>query len=100
VEARIAELLYRLVNRVDNLGIGVQLPVRAEDFSISIMSRLALVPTQPPTQWVLGTLSWGWWQGPEADHLPAAGAEVKITGAIPPLPKVFMAWCLINYGQG
>jgi hypothetical protein len=34
--------------------------------------------------------------GSEADHSPPSSAEVKKGGAIPPLPHVFMAWCLSN----
>jgi len=42
------------------------------------MSRLALRPTQPPIQWVLGALSLGVKQsGLEADHSPPSSAKVK-----------------------
>jgi hypothetical protein len=34
--------------------------------------------------------------GREADHSPPSSEEVKNNGAIPPLPHVFMVWCLIN----
>jgi hypothetical protein len=44
----------------------------------TIMSRMALGPTQPPIQWVLGTLSLGVKQPEcEADHSPPSNAEVK-----------------------
>jgi hypothetical protein len=37
--------------------------------------------------------------GREADHSLAPSAEVKNGGAVPPLPHVFIAWCLINYAE-
>jgi hypothetical protein len=41
-------------------------------------SRTDLVPTQPPIQWVTGTLSLGVKQpGREADHSPPSSAEVR-----------------------
>jgi hypothetical protein len=44
-------------------------------------------PTQPPIQWVPGTISLGIkLPGREADYSPPASAEVKNGGAIPPLP--------------
>jgi hypothetical protein len=64
------------------------------------VSRTALEPTQPPIQWVPGTLSLGVKRpGREVDHLPLSGAEVKIMrGALPPLPQyVFMTWCLVKH---
>jgi hypothetical protein len=57
---------------------------RVKNFLFSMSSRSALVPTQPPVQWVPGALSLGVkQQGHEADHSPPANAEV-------------IAWCLIN----
>jgi hypothetical protein len=49
------------------------------------MSRPVLGPTQPPIQWVSGALY----------------LRVKQlgNGAIPPLLYVFMAWCLVKYGD-
>jgi hypothetical protein len=45
---------------------------------ITIMSRTALGPTQPPVHWVPGALSLGVkWPGREADHSPPSSAEVK-----------------------
>jgi hypothetical protein len=53
-------------------------------FIFTIMSRMALGPTQPPIQWVPGALSLG---------VKRPGRE-----AIPPLPQyVFMAWCLVKH---
>jgi hypothetical protein len=43
-------------------------------------------PTQPPIQWVPEALSLGVKRpGREADHSPPSSAEVKKSGAIPPL---------------
>jgi hypothetical protein len=57
-------------------------------FSVFVTTfRLALDPTQPPIQWVPGTLS------PkvrrpecEAGHSPPSSVEVRMCGAIPPFP--------------
>jgi hypothetical protein len=43
--------------RPDDQGVGARVPVWSRIFSTS--SRLALGPTQPPTQWIPGTLSPG-----------------------------------------
>jgi hypothetical protein len=52
------------------------------------MSRPALGPTQPPIQWVPGVLSMGVKRpGRGADHSPPSSAEVRMNGAIPPLPN-------------
>jgi hypothetical protein len=47
-------------------------------FLFTTASRTALGPTQPPIQWVPGTLSLGVKRpGREADHSPPSSAEVK-----------------------
>jgi hypothetical protein len=47
-------------------------------FLFTTASRTALVPTQPPIQWVPGSLSLGLKRpGREADHSPPSSAEVK-----------------------
>jgi hypothetical protein len=59
----------------------------------------ALGPTQPPIQWVAGTLSLGVKrQGREADHSLPTSAEVMNTWSyIYPLPQyAFMAWCSVK----
>jgi hypothetical protein len=59
---------------------------------------LALVPTQPPTQWILRALSLGIKRsGCEADHSIRLLPRLRIRGAIPPLPIVFIAWYLIEH---
>jgi hypothetical protein len=62
------------------------------------ISRTALGPTQPPIQWVPGTLSLGVkLPGREADHSFPSSAEVKMCGVIPTLPQyAFMTWCLVK----
>jgi hypothetical protein len=52
----------------------------------STVSRPALRPTQPPTQWASWALSLGLkWSRSEANHLPPSSAEVKNGGVVPPL---------------
>jgi hypothetical protein len=63
-----------------------------EKIPSSTASRLALGPTQPPTQWVPGSLSLGVkWPGVK---LTAHLHLVQRCGAVPPVPQyAFMAWC-------
>jgi len=47
-------------------------------FILATMSRLALEPIQPPTQWVAGVLTLGVKQlGHEVDHSPPCSAAAK-----------------------
>jgi hypothetical protein len=47
-------------------------------FLFTTASRMAVVPTQPPIQFVLGAFSLGVkWPGREADHSPPSSVEVK-----------------------
>jgi hypothetical protein len=41
------------------------------------LSRLALRPTQPPVQWVLGLFPWVKWSGLGIDQPPLSSAQVK-----------------------
>jgi hypothetical protein len=53
-------------------------PSWVKNFFFSMSSRSALVSTQPPIQWVPGTISPGVkWPWREADHSPPTSAEVK-----------------------
>jgi hypothetical protein len=71
-------------------GLG-SIPGRARDFLTA--SRPALVLTQSPIQWVLGTLSlWVKRRRREADLSPSSSAGVKNVGAIPPLSHR-SSWC-------
>jgi hypothetical protein len=52
-------------------------------FLFETVSRPALVPSQPPLQWVPGALSLGVKRpGRETDHLPPSSAEVKECGEL------------------
>jgi hypothetical protein len=76
---------------------GIQSPIYC-DF---VASRVAVGPTQLPIQWVPGAISPGIKrQGREADRSPPSSTQDKNGGAIPPLPHVLMALCLINKAQG
>jgi hypothetical protein len=76
---------------LDDRGVGVRVPVGSRIFSKS--SRPALGSTQPPIQWVRGTLSlWVRRSGREADHSPPASAEIKkVWIHTSTLPYAFMA---------
>jgi hypothetical protein len=52
-------------------------------------------PTQPPIQWVRGTLSLGVKQpGREADHSPQSSAEAKNVSSYTSTHQyTFLAWC-------
>jgi hypothetical protein len=70
-----------------------------EIFIFTTASRMALGPTQPPVQWVLGALSLGVKRpGREADHSLPSSAEVKNAWSYTSTPPyVFMAWCLVKH---
>jgi hypothetical protein len=57
---------------------------RGKILLLSTASRPTVGPTQPPIQWVSEVRR----PGPEADHSLPSSAEVKIGGAIPPVPHV------------
>jgi hypothetical protein len=47
-------------------------------FPVTSASRPALVPTQPPIQWVPGFFPWGKERpGRDADHSPPSSAKVE-----------------------
>jgi hypothetical protein len=77
-------------------------PGRVKNFLFSASSRPDLGPTQPPIQWVPGSLSPGIKrQGREADYSPPASAEVmKLWIYTSTPPYAFMAYCLISWAQG
>jgi hypothetical protein len=63
-------------------------------FLFTTVSRPALEPTQPPIQWVPGALSLGVkLPEREADHSHPHSAEIKMRGAIPPLPNTPSWYC-------
>jgi hypothetical protein len=69
-----------------------------ETFLFTTASRTALGPTQPPIQWVPGTLSLGVKRlGREADHLRPSSVEVKNAWSYTSTPQyAFMVWCLVK----
>jgi hypothetical protein len=63
---------------LDNRGSRVRLPVGARNSLFTTASRTVLGPTQPPIQWVPGTLSLEVKRpGLEADHSPPSSTEVR-----------------------
>jgi len=70
-----------------------------EFFPLATASWLALGPTQPPIQWVPGTLSLGVKRPErEAAHSHVSSAEVKNAWSYISTPQfVLMSWCLIQY---
>jgi hypothetical protein len=68
-------------------------------FLFTTASRTALVPTQPPIQWVLVDVSLRVkrpWR--EADHSPPSGAEVKECVELYLHSQyAFMVWCLVKH---
>jgi hypothetical protein len=67
-------------------------------FLFTTASRTALGPTQPPIQWVRGSLSLGVKRpGCEADHSPPPSAEVKNAWSYTSIPQyAFMVWCSVK----
>jgi hypothetical protein len=65
-------------------------------------SRPALGPTQPPIQWVPGTISPGVVRlGREAHHSSSPNAEVKNAWHYTSNPQyVFMVWCSVKHMDG
>jgi hypothetical protein len=68
-------------------------------FLFITMSRMVLGPTQPPIQWMPGSLSLGVkWLRHEADHSPPSSAEVKNASSYISTPQyIFMASCLVKH---
>jgi hypothetical protein len=67
-------------------------------FLFTTASRTALGSTQPPIQWVTGSLSLEVKRpGSEAEHSPPSSAEVKNEWSYTSTRQyVFMAWCLVK----
>jgi hypothetical protein len=68
------------------------------NFLFITASRPYLGPSQPPIQWVLGSLSMGMKRSElEAHHSPPSSAEVKTTWSYAPTPQyAFMVWCSVK----
>jgi hypothetical protein len=76
-----------------SLGLGI--------FLFTTTTRPALGPTQPPIQWVTGSISLGLNRpGSEADYSTPSSAEIKNAWSYTSTPQyVFMAWCLVKHGD-
>jgi hypothetical protein len=69
--------------------LGFDSRLRLGIFLFTTASRTALGPTQPPIQWVPGTLSLGVKRpGRESDHLPPLSAEVKNAWSFTSTPPI------------
>jgi hypothetical protein len=76
-----------LVYKLDDWGIKSQQGLGI--FLSTTMSRLALMPTQPPIQWVPEALSLRVkWLGCEADSSPPSGAEIKNVWSYTSIPPI------------
>jgi hypothetical protein len=72
-------------------------PGRVKNFLLSLSSRPALGPVQPPVQWVPGALSPRVKrQVREADHSPQASDEVKKMWIYNPFPPVRLLGIMIS----
>jgi hypothetical protein len=83
---------------MDDLDSKVRFPARAGNFSLH--HRVQNGSEAQPASYPMGTRgsSLGVKRpGREADHSPPSNAEVKASGAIPPLPQyAFTAWCSVK----
>jgi hypothetical protein len=73
--------------------------LQGQGIFLATASRSALGSTQPPIQWVPGTLSPGVKRpGPETDHSRPSSPEVKNAWNYTSTPQyVPMTWCLVKY---
>jgi len=78
--AAISHSLYRLGYGLDDRD---SVPGKGSDGSYSLRSfvQTDLDSIQPPVQWVK-------WPQREADNSPPSSAEVRMRGAVPPLPNI------------
>jgi hypothetical protein len=67
-------------------------------FLFTTMSRPVLGTTQPPIQWVPGSLSLRVkWLGHEADHSPLSSAEVKNMWRYISIPSICLQSVMLSY---
>jgi hypothetical protein len=78
IKSRVISVGIALGYGLDDRGSRVRFPAGAGNFLFTTVSRPALVPTEPPIQWLKGALSLGVKRpGREADHSSPSSAEVK-----------------------
>jgi hypothetical protein len=79
-------------------GVRICFPGKDDNFYFHLSSRLALGTTQPPIQWVVGTLSWRVkWLGRESDQLPPASAETKKMRVLYICSPICLLGIVLNY---
>jgi hypothetical protein len=67
-------------------------------FLFATVSRPAVVPTQPPIQWIPGAVSLGLKRlGREADHSPQSNAEVRNAWSCNSTPPIRLHGVVLNY---
>jgi hypothetical protein len=83
---------------LDDRGSRVRFPTGAANILFITASRRALGPTQPPIQWVPGSLSLVVKRpGREADHSPPSSAEVNNVWSYTSSPQYALtAWCSVK----
>jgi hypothetical protein len=73
---------------------GVLFPTGVGNFLFSIAPRPILGPTQPPSQWILGIVSFRVkCQERQTDHSLPTASEVKKGRAVSPLSHMFSRGC-------
>jgi hypothetical protein len=84
---------------LDDRGSTVRFPAGAGNSSLHYRVQTTLGPTQPPIQWVPGTLYLGVKRsGRGADHSPPPSAEIEECVELYLHSQyVFMAWCLVKH---
>jgi hypothetical protein len=89
---------------LDDRGSGVRFPAGLGIFLLTIVSRMALGPTQPPIQWVPGALSLAlgvWRPGVKlTTHLPLVPTSENAWSYTSTPQYAFMAWCSSKKAQG
>jgi hypothetical protein len=82
--------------RLDARGVGVRFPTGVRDFAFPTSSRLAVGPTQLPSQWIRPAFSKEMkWLGRESDHSTPSSVDVKNGGAVSPFLNTF-SWKGLN----
>jgi hypothetical protein len=86
---------------LEDRGSRDRFPVGAGNFFFTTAPRTALGPTQPPIQWVSGTLSLGVKRmGRETDHSLPSSADVKHAWRHTSTPPIRLHGVVLSYAQG